>query len=69
MSLSLEVKKFINSESMGEFVSIMLPGELPTDNAEIRAMNRERAAAEKAAKEAAEAPESPESPEQEDDAE
>lgn len=49
MSLSLEVKKFINSESIGDFVTILLPGELPADSAEIRAMNRERAAAHKAA--------------------
>ncbi|MBQ4428316.1 MAG: alpha/beta fold hydrolase [Clostridia bacterium] len=49
MSLSLEVKKFVNSESIGKFVTILLPGELPADSAEIRAMNRERAAAQKAA--------------------
>ncbi len=49
MSLSLEVKKFVNSESIGNFVTILLPGELPADSAEIRAMNRERAAAQKAA--------------------
>ncbi|MBR5947349.1 MAG: alpha/beta fold hydrolase [Clostridia bacterium] len=54
MSLSLEVKKFVNSESMGDFVTVLLPGEVPTDSAEIRAMNRERAAAQRAAKEALE---------------
>ena len=29
MSLSLEVKKFINSEHTGEFVNVTLPSELP----------------------------------------
>ena len=52
MSLSLEVKKFINSESIGNSVTVTLPGELPADNAELRAISRERAAAQKAAKEA-----------------
>ena len=49
MSLSLEVKKFVNSENIGDFVTVLLPGELPSDSIEIRAMNRERAAAQKAA--------------------
>ena len=52
MSLSLEVKKFVNSESIGAFVTVMLPGEVPAANEEIRAMNRERAAAQRASREA-----------------
>lgn len=53
MSLSLEVKKFVNSESIGEFVTVLLPGEIPTANEELRARSRERAAAEKAERHAA----------------
>ena len=50
MSLSLEVKKFVNSESMGEFVTVMLQGKASAANEQIRAMNRERAESNKAAK-------------------
>ncbi len=52
MSLSLEVKKFINSEHIGDFVTVTLPSELPIRSDEIRAAKRERIAAEKASAEA-----------------
>ncbi|MBR4435987.1 MAG: alpha/beta fold hydrolase [Clostridia bacterium] len=52
MSLSLEVKKFVNSENIGSFVTVTLPSELPVDDAEIRAVRRDKAAAERAAREA-----------------
>lgn len=48
MSLSLEVKRFINSEHVGEFVTVVLPGELPVDRAEVREVNRANAAAQNA---------------------
>ena len=45
MSLSLEVKKFINSEHTGDFVSVVLPSELPVERAEVREVNRDKSAA------------------------
>ena len=43
MSLSLEVKKFINSEHTGEFVNVTLPSELPVRREEVRTVHRESA--------------------------
>ena len=54
MSLSLEVKKFINSEHIGDFVTVTLPSELPIRSDEIRAARRDKQAAERAAAEAKE---------------
>ena len=48
MSLSLEVKKFINSEHTGEFVNVTLPSELPVRREEVRTVHRDTAAAESA---------------------
>ncbi len=45
MSLSLEVRKFINSEHIGEYITVVLPSELPVDKQEVRDVNREKAAA------------------------
>lgn len=45
MSLSLEVKKFINSEHIGEYVTVVLPSELPVDRAEVRDVNRDKSSA------------------------
>lgn len=45
MSLSLEVKKFINSEHTGQYVSVVLPSELPVERAEVREVNRDKSAA------------------------
>lgn len=52
MSLSLEVRKFINSEHIGDFVTVTLPGELPVGYDEIRTVRRDKAAAERASREA-----------------
>ena len=52
MSLSLEVRKFINSEHIGDFVTVTLPGELPVEHEEIRTVRRDKAAAERASREA-----------------
>lgn len=52
MSLSLEVKRFINSEHIGDFVTVTLPSELPIRNDEIRAAKRDKIAADKASAEA-----------------
>lgn len=48
MSLSLEVKKFINSEHTGEYVNVTLPSELPVRREEVRTVHRDTAAAENA---------------------
>ena len=48
MSLSLEVRKFINSEHIGDFVTVTLPGELPVEHEEIRTVRRDKAAADRA---------------------
>lgn len=48
MSLSLEVKRFINSEHVGEFVTVVLPSELPVDKAEVREVKRTNTAAQNA---------------------
>jgi len=48
VSLSLEVKKFINSEHTGEFVNVTLPSELPVRREEVRTVHRDTAAAESA---------------------
>lgn len=45
MNLSLEVKKFMNNEHMGEFVNVVLPSELPVERAEVREHNRNKSAA------------------------
>ena len=45
MNLSLEVKKFSNNEHMGEYVSVVLPSELPVERAEVREVNKDRSAA------------------------
>ena len=45
MSLSLEVRKFINSEHTGDFVSVVLPSELPVERAEVREVNKDKSAA------------------------
>lgn len=45
MNLSLEVKKFMNNEHMGEFINVVLPSELPVERAEVREHNRNKSAA------------------------
>ena len=45
MNLSLEVKRFMNNEHMGDYVSVVLPSELPVERAEVREVNRDRSAA------------------------
>lgn len=45
MNLSLEVKKFMNNEHMGEYVNVVLPSELPVERAEVREHNRNKSAA------------------------
>ena len=45
MNLSLEVKKFMNNEHTGEYVTVVLPSELPIERAEVREVNRDRTAA------------------------
>ena len=45
MNLSLEVKKFINNEHTGDYVTVVLPSELPVERAEVREVNRDRSAA------------------------
>lgn len=45
MNLSLEVKKFTNNEHMGDYVSVVLPSELPVERAEVREVNKDRSAA------------------------
>ena len=52
MSLSLEVRKFTNSEHIGDFITVTLPGELPVGQDEIRTVRRDKAAAERASREA-----------------
>lgn len=53
MSLSLEVRKFINSEQTGEYADVTLPAELPVEREELRAVRRDNAAAEDAGRAAA----------------
>ncbi|MCR5611801.1 MAG: alpha/beta fold hydrolase [Clostridiales bacterium] len=45
MNLSLEVKRFMNNEHMGDYVSVVLPSELPVERAEVREVNRDKSAA------------------------
>lgn len=45
MNLSLEVKKFMNNEHTGEYVTVVLPSELPIERSEVREVNRDRTAA------------------------
>ena len=45
MNLSLEVKKFMNNEHTGEYVTVVLPSELPIERSEVREVNRDRSAA------------------------
>ena len=45
MNLSLEVKKFINNEHTGDYVTVVLPSELPVERSEVREVNRDRSAA------------------------
>ncbi|MBO4563473.1 MAG: alpha/beta fold hydrolase [Clostridia bacterium] len=45
MNLSLEVKKFMNNEHTGDYVSVVLPSELPVERAEVREHNRDKSAA------------------------
>ena len=45
MNLSLDVKRFMNNEHMGDYVSVVLPSELPVERAEVREVNRDRSAA------------------------
>ena len=45
MNLSLEVKKFSNNERIGDYVSVVLPSELPVERAEVREVNKDRSAA------------------------
>ncbi len=45
MNLSLEVKKFMNNEHMGEYVNVVLPSELPVERSEVREHNRNKSAA------------------------
>ena len=42
MNLSLEVKRFMNNEHIGHYVSVELPSELPVERAEVREVNRDR---------------------------
>ena len=53
MSLSLEVKKFKNSEQTGEYAEVTLPAELPVEREELRTVHRDNMAAENAARAAA----------------
>lgn len=48
MGLSIEIRKFINSKHVGEFVDVTLPGELPKKRSEIRSQQRDSAAIEDA---------------------
>ncbi len=45
MNLSLEVKKFMNNEHTGDYVTVVLPSELPIERSEVREVNRDRSAA------------------------
>ena len=45
MNLSLEVKKFMNNEHTGEYVTVVLPSELPIERSEVREVNRDKTAA------------------------
>ncbi|MBO4385020.1 MAG: alpha/beta fold hydrolase [Clostridia bacterium] len=45
MNLSLDVKRFMNNEHMGDYVSVVLPSELPVERAEVREVNRDKSAA------------------------
>lgn len=45
MNLSLEVKKFMNNEHVGDYVTVVLPSELPIERAEVREVNRDKSAA------------------------
>lgn len=54
MSLSLEVRKFINSQHVGEFVDVTLPGELPVKKDEVRTVQKDNAAAKNAKRKAKE---------------
>lgn len=54
VSLSLEVRKFINSEHTGEYVDVTLPSELPVERDEVRTVHRDTVAAENAKRRAKE---------------
>ena len=45
MNLSLEVKKFMNNEHTGDYVTVVLPSELPIERSEVREVNRDKTAA------------------------
>ena len=45
MNLSLEVKKFMNNEHTGDYVTVILPSELPIERSEVREVNRDKTAA------------------------
>lgn len=54
MSLSVEIRKFINSKNTGEFVDVTLPGELPAKRAELRSIQKDNAAIDAAKRKAKE---------------
>ena len=45
MNLSLEIKKFMNNEHTGEYVTVVLPSELPIERSEVREVNKDKSAA------------------------